>query len=155
MRIRFTMDDTTSPFHGLDLPLRTSGDLSLTETEEVLSALGWRLSEFRDHRNRIVIEGAQRQAIKQGASIEHPVEVSAEDDIVEEKLLLFATLRCAGYRVTWDEVGRFKARETRLVVEAQERALLAPSAVADAGAEVAEADPTEASTDSVQGVDAT
>jgi hypothetical protein len=154
MRVRFNLDDTSSPVHGLDLPIATALDLTLNDVGELLHALGWRLNQFREYQNRMTIAALQRQAESRGVVIEHPVEVSSEDEIIQEKLLVFATLRAAGHKVSWAKVGDLKPREARLVVEVGD-GLSGADEAADEGEDEADAeDPTGAPTDSVLAVGA-
>lgn len=125
MRIIFTMDDTTSPLHGLDITLKTALDLSLDDTADVLRALGWRLADFRDHQNRMIIAGEQRRVEASGRKIQNPVEITSDDEIVGEKMIIFASLRAAGRQISWAEVGRFKAHERQIVFEPGEGSPLA------------------------------
>ena len=150
MRVRFNLDDTSSPIHGLDLPIATALDLTLNDMGELLHALGWRLNQFREYQNRMTIAALQRQAESRGVVIDHPVEVSSEDEITQEKLLVFATLRAAGHKVSWARVGDLKPREARLMVEAGDRL---SGADEDENEDDAE-DPTAAPTDSVLAVGA-
>lgn len=148
MRYRFTTDDPSAQWAGADVPVVSLRAIPMTALDEVLTHLGWRLRDWGDLLTRTMRAHDEDRAKEAGRPyVGKPSGFSVSDEILVEQLTVFASLRSAGYQVSWLQAQSLTL-EDWIVLEDE------PARKLPAGEETETKDPLEASTGSAPPVDA-
>jgi len=74
---------------------------------EVLDALGWRVSDLHGLIDRSTLAAAEQLAERRGVPYRGaPSKLTGSDEIRTSQITVFATLRAAGFKVSWEQVCR-------------------------------------------------
>ena len=147
--LHFQIDDSKLAWANVSLPLVVPMDMTLRDMRDALTGLGWRLGQVRDLMGRAFAHKIILVAEAKG-EFHAPSPFTGPDEIVLDQLLMFATLRGAGFRVPWSDLDELRDSDYRITNDAEPAA--DDTAADDTAVEEDPADPQVPSTGSVPAV---
>jgi hypothetical protein len=155
MKYRFTPRDESLPWFGAEARVVGPIGAPMSALVDALEDLGYTMEDLHILTDKTRLKALEQMAARRGKSYTGPASgITAREEIVVNQLTVFATLRSAGFPITWEQAKATAIDEFHAVSEtAQDRKLL--EEVGD-GEDVDDdsADPQQASTGSVSAVDA-
>jgi len=154
MRYHFTPQDTSLPWSDAKVTIVAPLGMPMDALGEALRQLKWRLSDLQGLVMRATLASLEQRAERNGEPYDGPPsEITGMDEIHSNQLTVFASLRTAGFPVTWRQVCAMSITDFRAIADDEaDHAMLAEHGADEPEGD--DGDPQEASTDSGQAVDA-
>lgn len=155
MRYVFSPADKTLPWSGEALPIVGPMGMPMDALSEALHGTGWRLADLQALVMRAMIASLEAHAERQGKTYEgKPSGITGEDEIRTNQLTVFATLRTAGYKITWAQACAMSINDFHAVADDDVDAAILANHIDDEDERGDAEDPQGASMGSAPGVDA-
>ncbi len=104
MRYKFTLPDESVPWANTEVPIVGPLNMPMDGLSEVLRVLKWKLADLHALLQRAMLAAFEQRAQRRGVEYSgEPSNLTGEDEILMNQLTVFATLRTAGYPITWGQ----------------------------------------------------
>lgn len=104
MRYKFTLPAESVPWARADVPIVVPLSMPMDAASEAFRALGWKLADLQALIRRAMIAHFEALAERQGKEYAgEPSNITGEDEILMNQLTAFASLRAAGFPITWGQ----------------------------------------------------